>query len=71
MPLGTWYIRLAAMKEGGLTEYTPVVKVELTDQSSAVDINYIYSKPCKTIENGQVVIYRNGKRYNLLGGTAQ
>ena len=71
MPLGTWYIRLAAMKEGGLTEYTPVVKVELTDQPSAVDNNYIYNQPVKTVENGQVVIYRNGMRYNLLGGIAQ
>jgi hypothetical protein len=71
MPLGTWYIRLAAMKEGGLTEYTPVVKVELTDQPSAVDNNYIYNQPVKTVENGQVVIYRNGERYNLLGRTIQ
>lgn len=71
MALGTWYIRVAAMKEGGLTEYSPVIKVVLTDQSSAVDNNYIYNQPVKTVENGQVVIYRNGKRYNVLGNVAE
>ena len=67
MLLGTWYIRLAASKEGGLTEYSPVIKVILTDQPSAVGDNYINDRPTKTIEDGQVIIYRNGECYNLLG----
>lgn len=71
MALGTWYIRVAAMKEGGLTDYSPVIKVVLTDQPSAIDNNYIYNQPVKTLENGQVVIYRSGKRYNVLGNVAE
>ena len=71
MKLGTWYIRVSAMKEGGFTDYSPVVEVVLTDQMSDVENNHIYSQPVKTVENGHVVIYRNGKRYNLLGSTTQ
>jgi hypothetical protein len=71
MKLGTWYIRVAAMKEGGFTDYSPVVEVVLTDQMSDVENNHIYSQPVKTVENGHVVIYRNGKRYNLLGNHAE
>ncbi len=69
--LGTWYMRVAAMKEGGLTEYSPVVQVVLTDQASAVDNSYIYSQPVKTVENGQVIIYRDGVRYDVLGNPAE
>ena len=68
---GTWYIRVAGMKEGGLTEYSEVVTVTLTDESTDVDNLYISNQPVKTVENGQVIIYRNGKRYDLLGNHAQ
>jgi hypothetical protein len=67
---GTWFVRVAALKEGGFTDYSPVVNFTI-DLPSGVGENYINDRPIKTIENGQVVIYRNGKRYNLLGGTAQ
>ena len=69
--LGTWYIRVAAMKEGGLTEYSPVVQVVLADQASAVGDTYIYNQPVKTVENGQVIIYRDGVRYDVLGNAAE
>lgn len=68
--MGTWYVRVAAMKEGGLTDYSEVVSFTI-DNTTSVDNNYITSQPVKTIENGQVIIYRNGKRYNLLGGILQ
>ena len=67
---GTWFVRVAALKEGGFTDYSPMVNFTI-DLPSGVEENYINDRPIKTIENGQVVIYRNGKRYNLLGGTAQ
>jgi hypothetical protein len=66
---GTWYIRVAGMKEGGLTEYSPVVKVTLTETTDVND-THIYNQPIKTVEDGKVVIYRNGKRYTMLGVVA-
>lgn len=67
---GTWYVRVAAMKEGGLTDFSEVVGFT-AEVMSGVDNNFIYLQPTKTIENGQVIIYRNGKRHNILGGYAQ
>jgi len=68
---GTWYVRVAGMKEGGLTDYSEVVSFVVNTTSTDVENNTISTQPTKTIENGQVVIYRNGKKYNLLGGSAQ
>ena len=65
---GTWYVRVAAMKEGGLTDYSEVVSFTM-DIPSGVEDNYVDDKPIKTIEDGKVVIYRNGKRYDLLGSS--
>ena len=67
---GTWYVRVAAKKEGGLTGYSEVVNFTV-DIPSGVEDNYVDDKPIKTIEDGQVVIYRNGQRYSLLGNKAQ
>ena len=67
---GTWYVRLAAMKEGGLTDYSEVVEFTV-DVVSGVENNYINDQPIKIIEDGRVVIYRNGKRYTVLGNTTQ
>ena len=68
---GVWYVRVAAMKEGGLTEYSEVVSFTIDFSATAVENNYMYTQPVKTVENGHVVIYRNGKRYNLVGSTTQ
>ena len=67
---GTWYVRVAAMKEGGLTDYSEVVEFTV-DVVSGVENNYINDQPIKIIEDGRVVIYRNGKRYTVLGNTTQ
>lgn len=68
--MGTWYVRVAAMKEGGLTDYSEVVSFVMQTPSAVEDIQES-NQPIKVIENGRVLIYRNGKRYNLLGGIAQ
>lgn len=67
---GTWYVRVAAMKEGGLTDYSEVVSF-VVEISSAVEDVLLYTQPTKAIENGHMVIYRNGKRYTVAGATAQ
>ena len=67
---GTWYVRVAAMKEGGLTDYSEVVEFTV-DVVSGIENNYINDQPIKIIEDGRVVIYRNGKRYTVLGNTTQ
>ena len=68
--LGTWYVRVAAMKEGGLTDYSEVVTFEMQTPSAVQDIQ-VSNQPVKLIDKGQVFIIRNGKRYNVLGNTAQ
>ena len=51
-------IDLAETVDGGTIEIL---------QESAVDNIVNAAKSVKRIENGQIVIYRNGVRYNLLG----
>lgn len=67
---GIWYVRVAAVKEGGLTDYSEVVSF-IVEIPSAVDDIYMSDQPTKAIENGHMVIYRNGKRYTIAGSTAQ
>ena len=67
---GTWYIRVFAVAEGGLTEPSEVVTV-YTGSTTPVDNISVETMPIKVVENGQVVIYRNGKRYNVLGNVAE
>ena len=68
--MGTWYVRVAAMKEGGLTDYSEVISFIMQTPSAVVDVQ-MSNQPVKVIEDGQVFIYRNGKRYNILGGILQ
>lgn len=67
---GIWYVRVAAVKEGGLTDYSEVVSF-IVEIPSAVDDIHMSDQPTKAIENGHMVIYRNGKRYTIAGATAQ
>ena len=67
---GTWYIRVSAVAEGGLTEPSAVVTVYMGSTTDLGDVS-VDTNPIKVLENGQVIILRNGVRYNLLGRTAQ
>ena len=67
---GTWYIRVSAIAEGGLTEPSAVVTVYMGSTTDLGDVS-VDTNPIKVLENGQVIILRNGVRYNLLGRTAQ
>ena len=67
---GTWYIRVSAVAEGGLTEPSAVVTVYMGSTTDLGDVS-VDTTPIKVLENGQVYILRNGVRYNLLGRTAQ
>lgn len=76
---GKWYIRVKAAAEGGYTEPSDVVEINMgveggvsgIEDGSAVENVQTAITPIKIIENGQVYILRNGVRYNLLGRTAQ
>lgn len=63
---GDWYVRVLAMKDGGLTEPSETVHFVVQPVTS-VQETYDITQPVKVIENGRIVIYRNGQRYNLLG----
>ena len=72
---GKWYIRMQAVAEGGYTESSEMLEINMgvaggvngLDGPTAVEDVTISSSPTKIVENGQVYILRNGKRYNLLG----
>lgn len=68
---GVWYVRVKAAEEEGLGEASAVVSFTLGADPTAVEDINATTVPVKIIENGQVIILRNGKRYNLLGGTVQ
>lgn len=76
---GKWYIRVKAAAEGGYTDPSDVVEINMgveggvsgIEDGSAVENVQTAITPIKIIENGQVYILRNGVRYNLLGRTAQ
>ena len=78
---GKWYIRVQAVAEGGYTDSSDVVEVNmgvtggvngLEDPTGLgeVIIPTLFGTE-KVLIDGNVYIYRNGKYYNLLGGTAQ
>ena len=67
---GTWYIRVSAIAEGGLTEPSAMVTVYMGSTTDLGNVS-VDTTPIKVLENGQVIILRNGQRYTLLGNTAQ
>lgn len=67
---GEWYIRVLAAAENGYTEPSQVVTVYM-GSTADVDNLSLEISPVKIVENGRVLILRNGKRYNLLGSTIQ
>ena len=70
LELGTWYIRVMASAEGGYTEPSEYVTIHV-DSNTAVEDVMQSTTPTKVLENGQVYILRNGKRYTILGNTVQ
>jgi hypothetical protein len=68
LEMGTWYIRIKASAEGGYTEPSEVITVYM-GSTAAVDELQVQTAPTKIVENGQVYILRNGKRYTILGCT--
>jgi hypothetical protein len=75
---GWWYIRVSAAAEGGYTDPSPAVAVQMgvaggADGTIPTDVDNVLQTPTTTkiIENGQVYILRNGIRYNILGFPAK
>ena len=76
---GKWYIRMQAVAEGGYTESSEVIEINMgvaggvdgLDDPAAVDNVTVTTTTTKIIEDGHVYILRNGKRYNILGTYAQ
>ena len=75
---GWWYIRVSAAAEGGYTDPSPAVAVQMGVASGAdgtipTDVDNVLQTPTttKVIESGQVYILRNGIRYNILGFPAK
>ena len=76
---GKWYIRMQAVAEGGYTESSKVVEINMgvaggvngLENPSAVDNVHVSTTPTKILDDGRVYILRNGKRYNILGRTIQ
>ena len=76
---GTWYIRVSASAEGGYTDPSEVVQINMgvdggvngLEDTSDVDDIIISTTPTKVVENGHVYILRNGKRYNMLGSICE
>ena len=76
---GKWYIRVSAVAEGGYTAPSDVVEVNMgvdggvngLEDPTAVDDVTITTIPAKIVENGNVYILRNGKRYNILGSVSE
>ena len=76
---GKWYIRVQAVAEGGYTDPSAVVEVNMgvangvngLEDPTAVEDVTITTSPTKILDDGHVYILRNGKRYNILGRTIQ
>ena len=76
---GTWYIRVMAVAEGGYTEPSEVVQINMgvdggvngIEDPTAVEDVTVTTSPTKILDNGQVYILRNGKRYNVLGSVLE
>jgi hypothetical protein len=68
-----------AAQEGGYTNPSEVVEINMGVQGgvngledpTAVDDVTISTTPTKIVENGNVYILRNGKRYNILGSICE
>ena len=65
---GTYYIRVKAVADTGLTDPSEVVMITVTAPTAVTDLPL--DKAVKVVENGQVFIYRGGKKFTILGTPA-
>ena len=63
---GTYYLRVKASADSGYTNQSAVVQVEVV-ASTALNDTKAEATVRKVIENGQVVIIRDGIRYSVMG----
>ena len=63
---GTYYLRVKASADSGYTNPSAVVQVEVV-ASTALNETKAEATVRKVIENGQVVIIRDGIRYSVMG----
>ena len=68
MEPGTYYIRVKAVADTGLTDPSEVVMITVTAPTAVTDLPL--DKAVKVVENGQVFIYRGGKKFTILGTPA-
>ena len=66
---GTWYIRVMAVAEGGYTDPSEVVTVNMGVEGGVSDVDdvVISTTPTKVVENGHLYILRDTKKYSVLG----
>lgn len=63
---GTYYLRVKAIADEAYTDPSPVVSIEVRKPTALDDVD-ADSKAVKTIENGRIVILRDGVRYDIFG----
>lgn len=64
---GTYYIRVKAAADGAYTDPSEVISIVVEEEPSALETIDAQTTVRKVVENGQVVIIRDGVRYSLLG----
>lgn len=67
---GTWYIRVMAMAEGGYTDSSEIITVYMEAATATEEVE-VSTTPVKVLQDGNIYILRNGKKYNMLGNYAQ
>ncbi|MCQ2335189.1 MAG: family 10 glycosylhydrolase [Paludibacteraceae bacterium] len=64
---GVYYLRVKATADNGLTAPSPVVRVKVMEPTALENLDSNQSLVLKCVENGQVLILRDGVIYNMLG----
>ncbi len=64
---GTYHVRVKAVADGVYTNPSPVVSFIIEAPESALTNSQEETTACKILENGQVIIIRDGKRYTVMG----
>lgn len=67
---GTYYLRVKAVADGGNTDPSETVKVQL-EAATALPNMSAGHKVQKLVRDGQILILRDGKQYNLLGAPVE